>query len=59
MSPHFFLFRFCVWRGFKNKSDVWHVSCEELFMLGGKPYVQVDVETEFGVVSLILLIHEF
>jgi len=28
-----FLFRFCIWRGFKNKSDVCHVLCEELFML--------------------------
>ena len=37
--PHFFLFRFCIWRGFKNKSDVCHVLCEELFMLDGRPYV--------------------
>jgi len=34
--PHFFLFRFCIWRGFKNKSDVCHVLCEELFMLEGR-----------------------
>jgi len=37
--PHFFLFRFCIWRGFKNKSDVCHVSCEELFMLDGRPHI--------------------
>jgi len=35
MSPHFFLFRFCIWRGFKNKSDVCHVLREVLFMLDG------------------------
>jgi len=34
--PHFFLFRFCIWRGFKNKSDVCHVLCGELFMLHGR-----------------------
>jgi len=39
MSPHCFLFRFCIWRGFKNKSDVCHVLCEELFMLGGGPCI--------------------
>jgi len=49
MSPHFFLFTFCIWRGFKNKSDVCHVLCEELFMLHGRLHSQVDVETEFGV----------
>ena len=59
MSPHFFLFRFCIWRGFKNKSDDCHVLCEELFMLDGRPHSQVDVETEFGVVSLILLVYKF
>jgi len=31
---HFFLIRFCIWRGFKNKSDVCHVISEELSMLG-------------------------
>jgi len=31
--PHIFIFRSCVWRGFKNKSDACHVLCEELFML--------------------------
>jgi len=39
MSPHFFLFRFCIWRDFKNKSDVSHVLCEELFMLEGRPCI--------------------
>ena len=33
-APNFFLFRF--WRGFKNKSDVCHVLCEEVFMLDGR-----------------------
>jgi len=35
--PQFFLFRFCIWRGFKNESDVCHVLCEKLFMLDGRP----------------------
>jgi len=35
---HFYL-RFCIWRGLKNKSDVCHVLCEELFMLGGRPHM--------------------
>jgi len=39
MSPHFFLFRFCIWRGFKYKSDFCHVLCEELFMLGDRPHI--------------------
>jgi len=38
VSPHFFLFRFCIWRGFKNNSDVRHVLCEELFILDGWPH---------------------
>ena len=38
-APHFFLFTFCIWRGFKNKNDVCHVLCEELFMLDGRPHV--------------------
>ena len=37
--PHFFLFRFCIWRGFKNKTDVCHVLCEELFILDGRPRI--------------------
>jgi len=28
-------------------------------MLDGRPHSQVDVETEFGVVSLILLVYKF
>jgi len=50
--PPTFLFRFYIWRGFKNKSDVCHVLCEDLFMLD-VTHSQVDVETEFVVVSLI------
>jgi len=33
----------------KNKSDVCHVLCEELFILDGT-HGQVDVDTEFDVV---------
>ena len=39
MSPHFFLFRVCIWRGFKNKSNVCHVLCKELFKLDGRLYI--------------------
>jgi len=46
-----FLFRFCFWRSSKNKSDLCHVLREMLFMLD-VTHSQVDVETEFGVVSL-------
>ena len=28
-----------MWRGFKNKSDVCHVLCEELFMLDGRLHI--------------------
>jgi len=35
--PPTFFFRFFIWRGFKNKSDVCHVLCKELFMLDGRP----------------------
>jgi len=62
MSPHFFLFQFCNWRGFKNKSDVSHVLCEELFffILDGRPHVaKLILKQKFGVVSLILLDYEF
>jgi len=60
MSPPLFLLRFCIWRGFKYTSDVCHVLCEELFMLDGRPHIDsLDVETEFGVVSLILLVYKF
>jgi len=54
ISPHLFLFRFLIWRGFKNKSDICRILCEELFMLD-VTHSQVDVETEFGVVSLNLM----
>jgi len=37
-APHFFLFRFFIWRRFKNK-NVYHVLCEELFMLDGRPHI--------------------
>ena len=57
-ASYIFLFRFCTWRGFKSKSNVCHVLCEELFMLS-VTHSQIDVETEFGVVSLILLVHKF
>jgi len=58
MSTTFFLFRSCILRSFKNKSEVCHVLCEELFMLGGT-HSHVNVETKFGVVSLILLFYKF
>jgi len=38
-QPHFFLFRFCIWKGFKNKSYVCYVLCEELFMSNGRPHI--------------------
>ena len=37
--PRFFLFRFYFWRGFKNKSYVCHVLCEELFMSDGRLHI--------------------
>jgi len=36
---NFFLFRFYIWRGFKIKSDVCHILCEEFFMLDGRPHI--------------------
>ena len=57
-APHLFLVTFFIWRSFKNKSDVCHVLCEELFMLD-ITHSQVDVETEFGVVSLNLMFFLF
>jgi len=59
MSPPLFLFRFCIWRGFKNKSDVCHVLCEELLILDGRPHVAKLMLKQFGVVSLILLVYKF
>ena len=59
MSPHFFLFRFWIWWGFKNKSDVCHVLCDELFMLGGRPHIaMLMLKQKFDVVSLILLVYK-
>ena len=49
-------FRSYIWRGFKNKSDVCHVLCEELFMLDGRPHIAKLMLKQFGVVSLILLV---
>jgi len=37
--PYFFLFGLCIWRGFKNKSNVCHVWCKELFKLDGGLYI--------------------
>jgi len=54
MSPHIFLFKLCICRDFKQESDVFHVLCEELFMLDVR-YRQIDAETEVDVVSLMLI----
>jgi len=67
VSPHFFRrwdiicyvsplfsFRVCIWRGFQTKCDICHVLCKEFIMLD-VTHSNVDVETEFGVVSLILI----
>ena len=59
MSPPLFSLRVCIWRDFKTKYDVCHVLCEEFFMLD-VTHSNVDVETEFGVVSLIrIFLYEF
>jgi len=56
---HFFLFRFCIWWGFKNKNDVCHVLCDELFMLDGRPHIaMLMLKQKFGVVLLILLVYK-
>jgi len=52
--PHFFFLRVCIWRGFKTKCDVCQVLYEEFFILD-VTHSHVDVETKFGVVSLILI----
>jgi len=57
--PHFFLFRFCIWRGFENKCYVCHVLREELFMLDGRQHSQLYVETEFFLVPLLPLVYKF
>jgi len=36
--PPLLLFRFCIWRGFKNKVMLVTL-CEELFMLDGRPHI--------------------
>jgi len=54
MSPSHFYLRVCIWRGFKTKCGVCHVLCEESFVLD-VTCSYVDVETKFGVVSLILI----
>jgi len=55
-SPHFFLSGF-VFGEVPKTSDVCHVLCKVLIMLD-VTHSQVYVETEFGVVSLILLIYQ-
>jgi len=47
----------CVWRGFKNKSDVCHVLCEELFNVRWLvTHSQVDVETVWcGIIDSVSL----
>jgi len=44
----------CIWRGFKIQFDVCHVLCEEFLMLD-VTHNHVDVETELGVVALIMV----
>jgi len=57
--PPLFSLRVCIWRYFNTKYDVCHVLCEEFFMLD-VTHSDVDVQTEFGVVSLILIfIYDF
>jgi len=51
LAPHLFLFRFLIWKGFKNNSDVCRVLCEGHFLFD-ITHSQVDIEAEFGVVSL-------
>ena len=50
--PPLFSLRVCIWKGFKTECDVYHVLCEDFFILVGT-YSYVDVEREFGVVLLI------
>ena len=52
-TPTVFSYGF-IWRGFKTKCDVCHVLCEEFFIFD-VTHTHVDVEIEFGVVSLILI----
>ena len=39
VSPHIFLFWFCIQKGFKNKNDICYIFFEELFMLNGRPHI--------------------
>jgi len=56
MSP-FFLFRFCNWIAFKNKSDVLH---EELFMLDGRPHMaKLMLKQSLVWYHLFLLVYKF
>jgi len=52
--PSPFSLRVCSWRVFKTKYDVCYVLCEKFFMLD-VTHSNVDAETQFGVVSLILV----
>jgi len=52
VPPHFSIYVSEIWKSFKNKSDVCHVLCEELFIFDAA-HSQVDVETDFGVALLI------
>jgi len=54
MSTRIFLFKFYISGDFENESDICHVLCEELYMLDVR-HSQIDAETEFDVVSLILI----
>jgi len=56
--PPLFLFRFCIWRGFKTKSYVCHVLCEELFMLDGRPHI-AKLMLKQSLVLLMLLAYIF
>jgi len=53
MSPPTFFSGF-ICRDFKTKCDVRHVLCEGFFLLD-VTHSYVDIEIEFGVVSLILI----
>jgi len=52
---HLFLFKFHIWKGFKNK-NVCHVLCKELFMLDGRPHI-ARLMLKQSLVSLILLVY--
>jgi len=52
--PPTFSRMFCILSGFKTKCDDCHVLCEEFFKLD-VTQSYLDVETDFGVVSLTLI----